>query len=69
MISNTVTFNGSIKVSLLSQEDTSKLNEKSSDDTANSNKDYNNKRQKEKLQNQILYVRKSRLQTTKISGI
>ena len=69
MISNIVTFNGSIKVSLLSQEDTSKLNEKSSDDTANSNKDYNNKRQKEKLQNQILYVRKSRLQTTKISGI
>ena len=69
MNSNTVTFNDSIKVSLLSQEVISKLNEKSSDDTANSNKDYNNKRQNEKLQNQILYARKSRLQTTKISGI
>ena len=69
MNSNIVTFNDSIKVSLFSQKVTSKLNEKSSDDTWNSNKDYNNKRQKEKLQNQILYVRKSRLQTTKISGI
>ena len=48
-----------IKVSLLSQEVTWELNEKSSHGTANSSKYYNNKHQQEKLENQILYVRKS----------
>ena len=44
-----------IKVSRLSQEVTSELNEESIHETADSNRDYNNKRQ---LENQILYARK-----------
>ena len=44
-----------IKVSRLSQEDTSELNEEFIHETADSNRDYNNKRQ---LENQILYARK-----------
>ena len=42
---------------MLSQEATSELNEKSTDDTANSNKFCKNNRQQEKLEIQIHFVR------------
>lgn len=52
----------SLITSLISQEITWKISEKSSDGIVSSNKDYNNKRQQEKLENQIFYVRKSHRQ-------
>ena len=53
-----VTVDDSSNGSFLSQEVTSELNEKSSDGIANSNKEYSDKGQQEKIENQIRNVRK-----------
>ena len=59
MNSSIVTVNEPSNTSLLSREVTWESNENFRDGIAISNKDYNNKRQQEKLKNQILYVKKS----------
>ena len=59
MNSSIVTVNEPSNTSLLSREVTWELNENFRNGIVINNKDYNNKRQKEKLENQILYVKKS----------
>ena len=59
MNSSIVTVNEPSNTSLLSREVTWELNENFRNSIVINNKDYNNKRQKEKLENQILYVKKS----------